>query len=276
MTSDHELNRLSWNILAEAHGQDAYYDSRALLAGESSLIAEEEEALQEAIGEDLENLAVLHLQCHLGFDAITLARRGARVTGVDFSHVALAKAHSLANTCAVDVEWICADVLALPESLHRRFDLVWATVGIICWIADLNSWMTGLSNVLKPGGRLVLLDGFPDAASYEPSPTRRYIEAGWDYATDLRTGPQVQFRHTIDDVTAAVEAAGLTILSFRKHLAITADLRIAKIERGEDGLYRRFVGGEARPILFTMVAMQQGCDSEGAAANRREGQVHSA
>jgi 2-polyprenyl-3-methyl-5-hydroxy-6-metoxy-1,4-benzoquinol methylase len=48
----------------------------------------------------------------LGFDAITFARRGATVSGVDFSTVALEKAHSLSDRCGVEVEWICADAIA--------------------------------------------------------------------------------------------------------------------------------------------------------------------
>jgi hypothetical protein len=42
---DHEINRASWDELAATHGQDAYYDSEALIAGASSLIQEEEAAL---------------------------------------------------------------------------------------------------------------------------------------------------------------------------------------------------------------------------------------
>ena len=97
MHPDHLLNRASWNELAAVHGQDAYYDSEALVAGATSLIDEEEAAIAAAIGTELAGRRVLHLQCHLGFDAITFARRGACVTGVDFSAVALAKAQLLAR-----------------------------------------------------------------------------------------------------------------------------------------------------------------------------------
>src|SRR5215217_2717897 len=109
MHPDQELNRASWDELAAAHGQDAYYDSEALIAGASSLMEEEVTALEAAVGGKLAGRRVLHVQCHIGFDSITFARRGARVTGVDFSTVALAKAQSLAERCGVEVEWVCAD-----------------------------------------------------------------------------------------------------------------------------------------------------------------------
>ncbi len=43
--ADHAANRAYWDALAAAHGQDDYYDTRALIGGESSLVAEEEQAL---------------------------------------------------------------------------------------------------------------------------------------------------------------------------------------------------------------------------------------
>ena len=61
-----------------------YYDTEALIAGQDSLTEIEAAGIREAIGA-VAGLDVLHLQCHIGFDAISLARRGARVVGADFS-----------------------------------------------------------------------------------------------------------------------------------------------------------------------------------------------
>src|SRR3954470_1035626 len=195
MHADHELNRASWDRLAAIHGQDAYYDGEALCAGATSFIPEEEAALTFACGSHIVGTRVLHLQCHLGFDAITFARRGAYVTGVDFSTVALEKARAFADRCGVRIEWVCADALELPDALNSSFDLVWATVGVLCWIADVPAWMRGASAVLAPGGRLVLIDGVASGpmpgtsaapVARERRPLRRVIEPGWDYATTFR------------------------------------------------------------------------------------------
>ena len=92
--------------------------------------------MREAVGE-VAGLDVLHLQCHIGFDSISLARRGARVTGADFSPASLAKGRELAARAGVEVAFVEADATALPRELHGRFDLVYATIGVICWIEDL-------------------------------------------------------------------------------------------------------------------------------------------
>jgi SAM-dependent methyltransferase len=71
----------------------------------------------------LEPGRALDLACGEGRNAVWLAERGWRVTGVDFSDVALAKAAELAASRGVEAEWVVADVLDYrPEP--RAFDLV--------------------------------------------------------------------------------------------------------------------------------------------------------
>jgi hypothetical protein len=97
------LNRARWDALAALHGQDTYYDTEALVAGRDTLKPEEDEAVRASVP-SLRGLDVLHVQCHIGFDTISLARRGARVTGLDFSAVSLAKAAAIAARCGVEIE----------------------------------------------------------------------------------------------------------------------------------------------------------------------------
>jgi SAM-dependent methyltransferase len=264
MNTDHAINRASWDELAASHGQDAYYDSEALIAGQGSLIEEEEDALLRAVGAELTGRQVLHVQCHLGFDAITFARRGARVTGVDFSTVALDKAKALADRCGVRVEWVCADVADLPDRLSGKFDLAWATFGILCWIADVRAWMRSVTRALAPGGRLVLMDGHPLGAALKDDPLRvvrpfvgtirRPIEEGWDYATPRRTGAQVQFVHSLGEIVSAAAEAGLRVLSLKEHTAASHGLCIEHLRHEGDGRYRRRVDGHPLPVLFTLIA----------------------
>ena len=65
----------------------------------------------------------LDLACGEGRNAVWLAERGWRVTGVDFADVALAKAKRLAAARGVEVEWVDADVRDW-EPPADAFDLV--------------------------------------------------------------------------------------------------------------------------------------------------------
>lgn len=111
------INRAHWDALASAHGQDAYYDSEALAAGADTLSEAEAAGVREAVGA-VAGIDVLHLQCHIGFDSISLARRGARVVGADFSPASLEKARTLARRCEVDAAPTCP--LRPPRRLNTR------------------------------------------------------------------------------------------------------------------------------------------------------------
>jgi len=65
----------------------------------------------------------LDLACGEGRNAVWLARVGWKVTGVDFSEVAVAKAREQARAAEVDVEWVIADLLDYRPQ-EGAFDLV--------------------------------------------------------------------------------------------------------------------------------------------------------
>jgi SAM-dependent methyltransferase len=262
-----ETNRRYWDALAAVHGQDAYYDTEALAAGASSLGEIEEAAVREAVG-DVAGLDVIHIQCHIAHDAISLARRGARVAGADLSPAALAKARATAERCGVELELVEADSTALPESLHGRFDLAYATIGVLSWIADLDGWMRSAHAVLRPGGRLVLVDGHPlymAIASLEPfaldfpyadDGPRRFDEDG-SYAdpdAKLADTVSIQFGHSLGEIVTAALRAGLRIEALHEHLEVDRDPRGDLLAPGADGRYRLRITGERLPILYTLIA----------------------
>jgi SAM-dependent methyltransferase len=268
LTVNHsDTNRRYWDALAAVHGQDAYYDTEALAGGASSLGELEEAAVREAVG-DVAGLDVLHIQCHIAHDAISLARRGARMAGADLSPAALAKARATAERCGVELELVEADSQALPESLHGRFDLAYATIGVLCWIGDLDGWMRSAHAVLRPGGRLVLVDIHPlymTMATVEPlaldfpyadDGPRRFDEEG-SYAdpdAKLAATASIQFGHSLGEIITAALRAGLRVEALHEHLEVDRDPRGDMLARDDDGRYRLRISGEKLPILYTLIA----------------------
>jgi SAM-dependent methyltransferase len=261
------INRAHWDALAAAHGQDAYYDTESLIAGADTLHEAEAAGVREAVGA-VAGLDVLHLQCHIGFDAISLARRGARVVGADFSPASLEKARALARRCQVDVEFVEADATKLPVELHNRFDLVYATIGVITWIEDLRAWMRSASAALRGGGRLLLVDIHPlfmMVASTDPlrfdfpyanEGPRAFDEPGSYAGADLEVAATatVEYGHSLAEVVNAALEAGLRIQRLDEHLQADFDPRGGLVAREDDGRYRLRVDGELLPVLFALVA----------------------
>lgn len=261
------LNRAHWDALAALHGQDAYYDEEALIAGADTLGEHEAAGVREAVGA-VAGLDVVHLQCHIGFDTISLARRGARVTGVDFSHVSVERGRELARRCGVEAEFVEADATALPPELHGRFDLAYATIGVTCWIDDMAAWMRSAGAVLKPGGRLLLVDVHPllmTVGSVDPlvldfpyafDGGRAFDEDGSYADPSLRVGATetVEYAHSLGEIVTAAVAAGLRIERLDEHLDVARDPRGSLLAREDDGRCRLRVGGEALPVLYTLIA----------------------
>jgi demethylmenaquinone methyltransferase / 2-methoxy-6-polyprenyl-1,4-benzoquinol methylase len=96
---------------------------------------------------------VLDAACGTGDLAVADQRAGAAaVTGLDFSEQMLARARRKAPT----LEWVQGDLLALPFE-DAAFDA--ATVGFgIRNVADLELSLRELRRVLRPGGRLAILE----------------------------------------------------------------------------------------------------------------------
>ena len=95
---------------------------------------------------------VLDACCGTGDLAVEAERRGARVVALDFSPRMLERARRKSGT----IEWVRGDALALPFA-DGEFDA--ATVGFgVRNLADLEGGLRELARVLRPGGKLAVLE----------------------------------------------------------------------------------------------------------------------
>ncbi len=95
---------------------------------------------------------VLDACCGTGDLAVGAEREGGIVTGLDFSPRMLERARKKSET----VTWIEGDLLELPFE-NGSFDA--ATVGFgVRNVADLEAGLAELHRVLRPGGRLAILE----------------------------------------------------------------------------------------------------------------------
>src|SRR5712671_590002 len=115
------------------------------------------------------SLDALDVGCGTGFLSLELARRGHRVTGVDFAPQMLAEARrKAASEQSLAVRFEEGDAEALQFS-DASFDLV--ITRHVLWTlphpeAAIDEWI----RVLRPGGRLAVIDSQFDPSVLEPSP----------------------------------------------------------------------------------------------------------
>ena len=185
-------NRRSWNAVVGAHDSHRGDLAGFLTAGGSTLFPEETRLLG-----DLSGLTVAHLQCNSGGDSLSLVRLGAEVTGVDLSDEAVLSARGLSEESGLPARFVRADVydwLAETARGEDRFDAVFASYGVVCWMPDLSPWARGIEGILKAGGRFVLVDFHPAADVFDED---------WNLARDYpRGGEQLLLEEGVGDYVA--------------------------------------------------------------------------
>ncbi len=198
-----EQNRASWNAVVGAHDSHRGDLSRFFREGGSTLFQEERDLLGE-----LEGRSLVHLQCNSGGDSVSLARLGATVTGVDVSDEAVSSARDLAERTGTRATFERADVYDWLEETSRegrRFDVAFASYGVICWLPDLGRWAEGITDILNPGGRFVLVDFHPAADIFDRE---------WNHVNDYPSGGEpLLIDEGVGDYVAA-SGGGLTPAGF--------------------------------------------------------------
>jgi SAM-dependent methyltransferase len=185
---------------------------------------------------DIAGLRGVHLQCHIGTDTVSLARLGARMSGLDFSPAAVAEARRLSDATGAGVDYVVGDVYDAPDLLGRgAFDLVFTGVGALCWLPDVERWAQVVAELLRPGGRLFIREGHPVLWSVDEKQTDGTLLLTYPYVEqdepDTFDEPgsyvptEVEFEHNvghtwnhgIGEIITAVLAAGLELTMFVEH-----------------------------------------------------------
>jgi len=79
---------------------------------------------------------------------------GFRVSGLDYSAVGCERAEALGKASGVELDIVCGDMFAPPESMLGQFDVV-VSMGLVEHFDDTAGAVRALSRLLKPGGVLI-------------------------------------------------------------------------------------------------------------------------
>lgn len=151
-----DVNKALWNERTKHHVSSDFYDMPSFLAGNTTL-----KDVELGLLGDVKGKAVLHLQCHFGQDTMSLARMGAKATGVDLSDEAIYTATRLADELTLDTKFVCCNLYDLPQHLDEQFDIVFTSYGTIGWLPDMKTWAGIVARYLKPGGKFVFVEFHP-------------------------------------------------------------------------------------------------------------------
>ena len=105
--------------------------------------------------DDLAGKDAIELGCGTAYVSAWLARRGARVVGIDNSEAQLATARRLQRQHGLDFPLLHGNAEAVPYP-DASFDFAISEYGACLW-ADPQRWVPEAARLLRPGGRLVFL-----------------------------------------------------------------------------------------------------------------------
>jgi SAM-dependent methyltransferase len=270
-----DANRANWDERAELHadrgghgyGVTRFIDDREALSG---VVRFDLPRLGDVAG-----LRAVHLQCHIGTDTLSLARLGARVTGLDFSPVAVAEGRRLVAETGDDVEFVEADVYDAATVLPAgSFDLVYTGIGALCWLPSVERWARVVAELLAPGGFLFIREGHPILWAMDETMTddlhlrfpywERERPLMWtddssyvETARPLTATTTYEWNHSLGEIITALLAAGLRIELFEEHDSVPWEALPGQMTVRPDGEFALDQLAGVAPLSYTIRARKE-------------------
>jgi len=256
-------NRALWNEWVKINARSEMYALDKFKAGGSSLHQLELSELGEVSGKSL-----LHLQCHFGMDTLSWARRGAQVTGADFSPEGVALASALSQELNIPARFVCSDLYDLPQHLAGQFEIVYTSYGVLTWLPDLRGWAQVVAHFLKPGGVFYIAEFHPFAMVYQDDAPELRIgypyfsneviacEVAGSYAdrtAEMRQKVSYEWAYPLGEVVTSLIEAGMQ-LEFLHEFPYATYNMFPFLEKAEDGNWYLPAKAQTIPLMFSIRA----------------------
>ena len=272
-----EANRRNWDERSHLHAAASGYDIDRLKSGDGEL-SDVVDFDRRYLG-DVTGLRVLHLQCHIGTDTLSLARLGADVVGLDQSGDSLAHARSLFEQTGTGGSFVEGNVYDAPALLDGHFDLVYTGVGALNWLPSVDRWAAVVADLLEPGGRMYIREGHPmlwaldDDASTGLRVSYPYFETAQPLVFDEETTyvdidatisntRTYEWNHGLGEIFTALTEHGLTVTLLREHRGLEWKMFDHMVEEGGQWM----LPPEQRdlvPMMYSLMAVKRAAEAVG-------------
>jgi len=256
-----KVNKKLWEQWTPINVKSDFYDLPSFLRGKNSLNELERNELGSVKG-----LSVLHLQCHFGMDTLSLARMGAEMTGVDFSESAISKAKELADLLQLKIDFILSDVYDIQKWVHKKFDRIFTSYGVITWLPDLKKWAEIISSYLKPGGFFYMVDFHPVLSMFDEDLNKiRYPYESFGVPIEFIDVPsyakpelilhnrELNWHHGIGNIVNVLLQIGFRIEFLNEHFYSPYPIFTDMVEAGKARWIHKELKGKI-PYLFSIRA----------------------
>ncbi len=258
-------NMKHWNELAEVHYHS--YGIERLFRNESMMTSIELAELA-----DIKRKKILHLQCHIGTDTLSLEKEGAVVTGIDFSEKSIQFAEKLCRELNLSAKFIVGNILHLDEIHNEQYDVIYTGKGALCWISDIKQWAANVAKRLGKGGYCYVYEFHPfawifDEANkndlavrypYFSNEPLYFDEEGVDYADPAYTSrnPTFEWMWSVSEILNSLIEEDLELEFFNEH-ASTVYPMFPFLKEDNDGYWRLPEEMAQIPLMYSLKARKK-------------------
>ncbi|UYP45327.1 hypothetical protein NEF87_001612 [Candidatus Lokiarchaeum ossiferum] len=233
-----EMNKEAWNEVQPIHQEGRKIDLKVAVKDPNfNTLAKEELEGFTKIG--FKGKEIVHVCCNNGIELLSLVKLGAkRGVGYDISDKFIAEANQYANIAQVDCKYVQADAYDLTPKEHGLFDILYLSVGALCWMPDLKLFFEKCASLIKPSGHIFIFDshpvtsmiGFEGEEGYNPeyplNPINSYFKDdpwietdGIDYigGTEYKSKPMASFAYKMGDIINNLINADIEIMELNEY-----------------------------------------------------------
>lgn len=257
------INKKWWNSITPLHANSPLYNLKKFKKTKNSLGQIEVQELGNIKGK-----TILHLLCHFGMDSLSLVKKGAQVTGVDISEESIGLAKKLSQELSLPAEFICSDLYKLEEQLHKKYDIVFCSYGVLLWLSNIKKFGNVISHFLKKNGTFYIVELHPFTYILDENTNMQYDyfdkgpfldDADGSYTNwkDTTKGVTYEWSYTVADIINSLIAAGLTIEFFHEFPFTNFDQFPGQMKKNNKGQYILKNNTTQFPLLFSLKAKKE-------------------
>jgi len=156
------------------------------------------------------------------------------------------------------------------QTTDDRFDVVFASYGALPWIQDLDGWMRGARRILRPGGRLVVVEFHPLVWSwgddlnlsgddyFDPGPWEEpvsdYVAAALGKEAGTNDVNATGWQHGLPAIVMATLKAGFTLAQLQEYAHCNFARISSALVEGPDRTWHMPPGKPQVPMMYSLVA----------------------
>lgn len=156
-----KANKLAWNEAALVLAKHSFQEYMSCFSTKGYVCFDDLE-INDLNEIGIEGKDVAQLGCSKGIELISIKNLGAqRCVGFDISDNFLKQAREINKAAQTDCEFIQTDIYEIDAIYNHSFDLVYISIGVLCWMPDIKQFFSVVSRLLRPQGMVCIHEQHP-------------------------------------------------------------------------------------------------------------------